>query len=77
MPERTEQVALITGGVRGQGAAHAEAPGSTGMRVVLADIHDVDGSKTAVALNGENLPVRYTHLDVSDEAAWAKAIADD
>ena len=77
MPERTEQVALITGGARGQGAAHAEAPASTGMRVVLADVRDEDGAKTAASLNGENLPVRYTHLDVTDEAAWAKVNADD
>jgi 3alpha(or 20beta)-hydroxysteroid dehydrogenase len=47
------------------------------MRVVLGDVRDEDGSKTAAALNGENLPVRYTHLDVTDEAGWAKVIADD
>ena len=71
-----EQVALITGGARGQGAAHAEALASAGVRVVIADVRDEDGEGTAAALGGRGLPVRYAHLDVTDEQAWL-AIVDD
>ena len=39
-----EQVALITGGARGQGAAHAEALASTGLRVVIADVNLAPGT---------------------------------
>ena len=73
MPER---VALITGGARGQGAAHAEALSAAGVRVVIADVLDEQGEETAAALNERGLPVRFVHLDVTDEAAWAELIAD-
>ena len=71
-----EQVALITGGARGQGAAHAEALATAGVHVVIADVRDEDGEGTAAALGGRGLPVRYAHLDVTDEQAWL-AIVDD
>jgi 3alpha(or 20beta)-hydroxysteroid dehydrogenase len=70
------QVALVTGGARGQGAAHAEALASAGMLVVIADILDDDGARTAAALSDRGLPVRSTHLDVADERAWRAVIAD-
>jgi 3alpha(or 20beta)-hydroxysteroid dehydrogenase len=68
-------VALITGGARGQGAAHAEALASAGHRVVIADVRDDDGIRTAERLADEGLPVRYMHLDVTDEAAWAGVVS--
>src|SRR6188768_1925091 len=71
-----EQVALITGGARGQGAAHAEALAAAGLRVVIADVRDDDGRQTAKELTGSGLPVRYVHLDVTDEQGWAEAVAD-
>lgn len=73
MPER---IALITGGARGQGAAHAESLASAGLGVVIADVRDEDGERTAAALAGRDLPVRYTHLDVTDETAWADVVAE-
>ena len=76
MPEQTDHVVLVTGGARGQGAAHAEALATAGMRVVIADLLDEAGEKTASELSNKNLAVRYIHLDVTDEAAWAAAIAD-
>jgi 3alpha(or 20beta)-hydroxysteroid dehydrogenase len=72
----SEQVALVTGGARGQGAAHAEALASAGVRVIIADVRDEDGAGTAEALTRKELPVRYTHLDVTDERAWPAVIAD-
>src|SRR6188472_2026535 len=71
-----EQVALITGGARGQGAAHAEALARTGFRVVIADVRDADGEATAAALRAAGLPVRYLHLDVTDPDGWHAAITD-
>ncbi|MEU6145620.1 SDR family oxidoreductase [Streptomyces sp. NPDC047081] len=76
MSQHTDTVALVTGGARGQGAAHAQALASAGMRVVIADVRDEDGQKTAAALSEKGLPVRYLHLDVTDENAWAAAMAD-
>jgi 3alpha(or 20beta)-hydroxysteroid dehydrogenase len=71
-----EQVAVVTGGARGQGAAHAEALAQAGMRVIIADVRDEDGAGTAEALSGNGLPVRYAHLDVTDELAWAELVSD-
>ena len=71
-----EQVALITGGARGQGAAHAEALASAGVHVVIADVRDEEGEGTAAALGGRGLPVRYAHLDVTDERAWLATVDD-
>ena len=69
-----EQVALITGGARGQGAAHAEALARSGFRVVIADVRDADGETTAAALRAAGLPVRYVHLDVTDADGWRATI---
>jgi 3alpha(or 20beta)-hydroxysteroid dehydrogenase len=71
-----EQVALVTGGARGQGAAHAEALASAGVRVIIADVRDEDGAGTAATLADKQLPVRYTHLDVTDELAWPQVVSD-
>ena len=67
-------IALITGGARGQGAAHAEALASAGARVVIADVRDDDGTHTAERLADKGLPVRYVHLDVTDAAAWTAVV---
>jgi 3alpha(or 20beta)-hydroxysteroid dehydrogenase len=76
MTELTEKVALVTGGARGQGAAHAEALAAAGFRVVIADVRDEDGEKTAAALAERGLSVRYAHLDVTDPKAWTRTVAD-
>ena len=76
MSEPPRRVALITGGARGQGAAHAAALAATGVRVVIADVLDEVGTRTARELSDRDLPVRYTHLDVTDAAAWTEVVAD-
>ena len=76
MAEPNPTVALITGGARGQGAAHAAALAATGVRVVIADVRDDDGRRTAAEFMSQDLLVRYTHLDVTDEAEWAKVVAE-
>lgn len=76
MTKSTQRVALVTGGARGQGAAHAEALASAGFRVIVADVLDEAGEKTAAALAEKGLAVRYLNLDVTDAGAWARAVAD-
>lgn len=71
-----DRVALVTGGARGQGAAHAAALAAAGYRVVIADVRDDDGARTAEKLAAEGVPVRYVHLDVTDEAAWTAVVAE-
>jgi 3alpha(or 20beta)-hydroxysteroid dehydrogenase len=43
--------------------------------VIIADVRDDDGTHTAEELSGKGLPVRYVHLDVTDEAAWTEVVA--
>jgi 3alpha(or 20beta)-hydroxysteroid dehydrogenase len=74
--EPTPKVALITGGARGQGAAHAEALARAGIRVIIADVRDEDGARTASDLTRRGLPVRYVHLDVTDDSAWTTVVAE-
>jgi 3alpha(or 20beta)-hydroxysteroid dehydrogenase len=66
------KVALITGGARGQGAAEGELFVSEGASVVLADVLDEAGEKTAGSLDR----AEYVHLDVTDEQAWDKVVAE-
>jgi 3alpha(or 20beta)-hydroxysteroid dehydrogenase len=55
------KVALITGGARGMGAAHAQALVSEGARVVIADILDDAGLAVAETLSDAAI---FVHLDV-------------
>jgi 3alpha(or 20beta)-hydroxysteroid dehydrogenase len=66
------KVAIITGAAQGQGAAEARRLINGGCTVVLGDILDEVGEATAQEL-GER--AYYTHLDVSEEADWTKAVS--
>ena len=66
------KVALITGGARGMGAAHARALVAEGARVVLADVLDDEGAKLADQLGDS---ARYAHLDVTQPEQWQSAVA--
>ena len=63
------KVALITGGARGQGAAEARLFAREGATVVVADVLDEDGEKTASQCGGT-----YSHLDVRSEADWQRVV---
>ena len=65
------KVALVTGAARGQGAAEAKLFAERGARVMLADVLDEEGKKTAAEL-GE--AADYIHLDVTDESQWQAAV---
>lgn len=65
------KVALISGGARGMGAAHARLLIEEGARVVIGDILDIEGRK-AVEQLGEN--ARYVRLDVTKPEDWKAAV---
>ncbi len=62
---------VISGGARGQGAAHAARLGRPGTRVILTDVLDGEGDRTAAVLRSSGIDAVYHSLDVSDEGAWA------
>ena len=64
------KTALITGGARGQGAAEATLFAAEGANVVLTDVLDVDGERTADIIGGT-----FLHHDVTSEDEWAAVVA--
>lgn len=66
------KVALISGGARGMGAAHAQLLVEEGAKVVIGDILDDEGKALADEL-GE--AARYVHLDVTQPDQWDAAVA--
>jgi NAD(P)-dependent dehydrogenase (short-subunit alcohol dehydrogenase family) len=69
-------VALITGGARGQGAAHGRLFAEHGARVLLGDVLDEEGAAHAEQLRSAGLDVHYRHLDVTSAEQWQVAIDD-
>lgn len=67
------KVALITGGARGMGKAHARQFVAEGARVVVGDILDDRGTALADTLGADRC--RYVHHDVTGEDEWAAAVA--
>ncbi|MFJ7737733.1 glucose 1-dehydrogenase [Lysinibacillus sp. NPDC097287] len=67
------KVVLITGGSRGQGAAHARAFVAEGAKVVITDVLVEEGQELAAEL-GENATF-YKH-DVTSEAEWLAVVED-
>lgn len=65
-----DRTVLITGGARGQGAAHAERLSREGAQVYIADVLDDVGSGYAGELRSAGLDVTYLHLDVTRPADW-------
>ena len=66
------KVAIVTGAARGDGATEARLFASEGARVVLADVLDDEGEAVAAEIGDA---ATYLHLDVTDEAQWAAAVA--
>lgn len=65
------RVAIITGGARGQGAVEGQLFADEGATVVLTDVLDEEGERTAGEIGCE-----YLHHDVASEADWNAAVAD-
>jgi 3alpha(or 20beta)-hydroxysteroid dehydrogenase len=68
------KAALITGGARGQGAAHGRRLAEEGASVLLADVLDDLGDQHARALQAAGHDVHFLHLDVTDSQQWNAAV---
>jgi NAD(P)-dependent dehydrogenase (short-subunit alcohol dehydrogenase family) len=68
------KVALISGGARGMGAAEARLFAHEGASIVIGDILDAEGKTLADALTAKGHAVVFTHLDVTQEADWQRAV---
>ncbi|MEV0336100.1 glucose 1-dehydrogenase [Nocardia sp. NPDC050717] len=66
------KVALISGGARGMGAAHARRFVAEGASVVLGDVLDDEGAAVAAELGDAAI---YRTLDVREPQQWADAVA--
>lgn len=69
------QVALVTGGSSGIGAATVKAFCKAGAAVVIADILDAEGKALAAELAKAGHRAVYQHCDVTREADIAAAVA--
>ena len=65
------KVAIITGGARGQGAAEAEMFRDEGAHVIITDVLEDEGGKTAGTLG-----VEFLSHDVSSAEAWETVVSD-
>ncbi|WP_433725720.1 glucose 1-dehydrogenase [Nocardia sp. CA-129566] len=73
MGRLTGKVALISGGARGMGAAHARALAAEDARVVLGDLLDDEGTALAKEIGDK---AAYVHLDVREKQQWQDAVAE-
>jgi NAD(P)-dependent dehydrogenase (short-subunit alcohol dehydrogenase family) len=69
------RVALVTGGASGIGKATAKRIAREGGSVVIADLQDEAGEAVAQEIRASGGRAAYVHLDVTDEAGWAAAVA--
>lgn len=63
------QVALVTGGASGMGAAHARILAENGARVAVCDLQVEAGEAVAAKVGGA-----FFRLDVTDETNWASVL---
>ncbi|KAA1284981.1 MAG: glucose 1-dehydrogenase [SAR202 cluster bacterium] len=69
------KVALISGGSRGMGAAEAQMFAAEGAQVVIADILEDEGRKTASKIAETGARCLFTNLDVLKASDWESAIS--
>src|SRR5882672_8583086 len=72
MARLLNKIALVSGGARGMGAAHARAIVAEGGKVVIGDLLDDEGKLLADELGDDAV---YVHLDVTDYTSWTEAVA--
>jgi 3alpha(or 20beta)-hydroxysteroid dehydrogenase len=66
--------ALVTGGARGQGAAHGRRLAEEGAAVILGDILEDAGESHARELRAAGHDVRFVRLDVTAPGDWDVAV---
>ncbi|MER8072966.1 SDR family NAD(P)-dependent oxidoreductase [Streptomyces sp. NPDC094034] len=72
----TGKVVVVTGGARGQGAAHTTLFAELGATVYSLDLLDDLGTELQKSLTSRGLNVTYHHHDVTSEADWDALVAD-
>ena len=72
----TGAAAAIDGELMGFGGASAHLFVREGAKVVLTDIRDELGERSAAALRDRGGDAIYRHLDVTSEADWKQVVED-
>jgi len=70
----TGAAAAVPGELMGFGGAAAHLFAREGAKVVLTDIRDDLGERSAAALRADGADARYMHLDVTSEEDWRRAV---
>jgi NAD(P)-dependent dehydrogenase (short-subunit alcohol dehydrogenase family) len=70
----TGRMALVTGGARGLGAEMAQALARAGAAVMIGDVLEEQGRRTAEELAASGATAGFVSLDVTDDDSWAKAV---
>ena len=70
------KVALVSGGARGIGAAITRILAHEGAKVVIGDVLEDAGQKTAAEINDAGGECVFVRLDVTSEAAWNSAVGE-
>ncbi|MEY4848385.1 MAG: hypothetical protein RLZZ36_1498 [Pseudomonadota bacterium] len=65
-----DQIAIVTGGAGGIGAATCRQLAAAGAIVVVTDISDTAGETVAAGIRVAGQRAIYQRLDVADEASW-------
>ena len=68
------KVALISGGARGMGAVEARFFAKEGAKVVIGDVLEEEGSRTAQEINNAGGQAHFARLDVTSEENWQEIV---
>ena len=68
------KVALVSGGSRGIGAATAKLLAAEGAAVVIGDVLEEEGVRTAAEISEAGGQATFVPLDVTKEEDWARAV---
>jgi len=71
----TGRKALVTGGARGLGAGMADALARAGAAVMIGDLLEEQGRRTAASIAESGATTGFVTLDVTDDDSWATAVA--
>ncbi len=68
------QVALISGGARGQGEAQARLFAREGAAVAIGDVLEADGQRVAESINDSGGQAMFQRLDVTEVTSWQSMV---